>query len=94
VAGPRIENGRVYIVGRLKEILVLSTAEKIAPGDLEMAITADPLFDQAMVVGEGRPYLGALVVLNGEPGPLSRTRSACIPGRRTRSLRPRSPRPF
>jgi len=65
----RIENGRVYIVGRLKEILVLSTAEKIAPGDLEMAITADPLFDQAMVVGEGRPYLGALIVLNGEAWP-------------------------
>jgi long-chain acyl-CoA synthetase len=65
----RIENGRVYIVGRLKEILVLSTAEKIPPGDLEMAITADPLFGQAMVVGEGRPYLAALVVLNGEAWP-------------------------
>ena len=65
----RIEGGRVYIVGRLKEILVLSTAEKVAPADLELAITEDPHFDQAMVVGEGKPYLAALVVLNGESWP-------------------------
>ena len=42
----------------------MSTGEKVAPNDLEMAITADPLFDQAMVVGEGKPYIAALVVLN------------------------------
>ena len=65
----RIESDRVYIVGRLKEILVLSTAEKIAPADLELAITEDPHFEQAMVVGEGKPYLVALVVLNGESWP-------------------------
>jgi long-chain acyl-CoA synthetase len=57
-------DGHVFIVGRLKEILVLSTGEKVAPADLEMAITQDPLFDQAMVIGEGRPYLAALLVLN------------------------------
>jgi long-chain acyl-CoA synthetase len=60
------ENGHVFIVGRLKEILVLSTGDKVAPADLEMAITQDPLFDQAMVVGEGKPYLAALLVLNGD----------------------------
>ncbi len=58
--------GRVFIVGRLKEILVMSTGEKVPPGDLELAITADPLFDQAMVVGEGKPHLAALIVLNPE----------------------------
>jgi len=58
--------GHVFIVGRLKEILVLSTGEKVPPNDLELAITEDPLFDQAMVVGEGKPYLAALVVLNPE----------------------------
>jgi long-chain acyl-CoA synthetase len=56
--------GRIRIVGRIKEILVLSNGEKIPPGDLEMAITANPLFEQAMIVGEGKPYLAALVVLN------------------------------
>jgi len=65
----RIEGGRVHIVGRLKEIIVLSTAEKLAPADLEMAIADDPLFEQAMVVGEGMPYPAALIVLNAEAWP-------------------------
>ncbi len=60
----RLEAGRLYIAGRIKEILVLSSAEKVAPFDLEAAITGDPLFEQAMVVGEGKPYLGALLVVN------------------------------
>ena len=58
--------GHVFIVGRLKEILVLSTGEKVPPNDLELAITEEPLFDQAMVVGEGKPCLAALIVLNPE----------------------------
>ena len=60
----RIENGRISITGRIKDILVTSTGEKIAPVDLETAILADPLFEQAMVIGENRPFLAALVVLN------------------------------
>lgn len=60
------EDGHVYIVGRLKEILVMSTGEKVPPNDLELAIVGDPLFDQAMVVGEGKPHLAALIVLNPE----------------------------
>lgn len=59
-----LRNGQLRITGRLKEILVLSTAEKVAPGDLEMAITGDPLFEQAMVVGDGKPHLCALLVVN------------------------------
>ncbi|NIP74232.1 MAG: long-chain fatty acid--CoA ligase [Gammaproteobacteria bacterium] len=62
----RIERGHIYITGRIKEILVLSNGEKIAPTDVETTLVTDPLFEQAMVVGEGRPYLGALVVLNSE----------------------------
>ncbi|WP_338057539.1 long-chain fatty acid--CoA ligase [Sulfuriflexus mobilis] len=57
-------DGHICIRGRLKEIIVMSTGEKTPPADLELAITLDPLFEQAMVVGEGRPYLGALLVLN------------------------------
>ena len=60
----RIEGGRITITGRIKDIIVTSTGEKIAPVDLETAIMSDPLFEQAMVIGEGRPYLAALVVLN------------------------------
>lgn len=61
-----IVDRRLYIRGRLKEILVTSTGEKVSPADLEMAICQDPLFDSAMIVGEGKPYLCALLVLNPE----------------------------
>lgn len=59
-----ISNGHVFITGRIKEILVTSTGEKVPPSDIEMAITQDPLFEQAMAVGENKPYLTALLVLN------------------------------
>jgi long-chain acyl-CoA synthetase len=62
----RIDDGRITITGRIKDIIVTSTGEKIAPVDLETAIVADPLFEQAMVHGEQRPFLAVLVVLNGE----------------------------
>ncbi len=57
------ERNHIYITGRIKDILVLSNGEKIPPGDMESAIALDPLFEQVMVVGEGRPYLTALLVL-------------------------------
>lgn len=60
------DGGRIRIKGRIKEIIVTSTGEKIPPGDLELAITADPLFEQAYVVGENRPYIAAILVLNPE----------------------------
>ena len=69
-----IRDGRMYIRGRLKEIIVLSTGKKVSPADLELAITKDPLFSQAMVVGEGQPHLGALLVLDRAAwGDLART---------------------
>lgn len=60
------DQGRIYITGRIKEIIVLSNGEKVPPNDMELAISMDPLFEQVMVVGEGRPYLSALLVLNPE----------------------------
>ncbi len=62
----RIENGHIYITGRIKDIIVLSNGEKVPPVDMEQAICLDPLFEQALVVGEGRPYLAACVVLDAE----------------------------
>lgn len=59
-----IEQGRIRILGRIKEIIVTSTGEKVPPGDLELALMADPLFAQAFVVGEQRPFIAAVVVLN------------------------------
>jgi long-chain acyl-CoA synthetase len=58
------EHGHLHIVGRIKDIIVLSNGEKVSPGDMESAITLDPLFDQAMVIGESRACLTCLAVLN------------------------------
>ena len=63
------ETGHIYITGRLKEIIVLSNGEKMPPADMEAAILHDPLIDQVMIYGEGRPYLIALAVLNPEVWP-------------------------
>ncbi len=58
------EDGYLYITGRIKDIIVLASAEKVPPQDMESAICTDALFDQAMVLGEGKPFLSALIVLN------------------------------
>lgn len=60
------QEGFLRIVGRIKEIIVTSTGEKVPPADLELAIEIDPLFDQAYVIGENRPFISAIVVLNKE----------------------------
>jgi len=60
------EAGRITITGRIKEIIVLSNGEKVPPGDIEASIMSDPLFEQVMVVGEGKAYLSALAVVNRE----------------------------
>lgn len=60
----RLHDGRLFIKGRIKDIIVTSTGEKISPADLEQAIGADPLFEQVLVIGEQRPFLAALAVLN------------------------------
>ncbi|UCH46864.1 MAG: long-chain fatty acid--CoA ligase [Betaproteobacteria bacterium] len=59
-------DGRIFIRGRIKDILVTSTGEKVPRADLESAITRDPLFEQVVVVGEGKPYLTTLIVLQRE----------------------------
>ncbi|MBI2296211.1 MAG: long-chain fatty acid--CoA ligase [Betaproteobacteria bacterium] len=60
------ERGRVYITGRLKEIIVLSNGEKVPPVDIEAAISRDPLFEQVMLIGEGKSYLSVMTVLNAD----------------------------
>ena len=62
----RWKDGFLYITGRIKEIIVLGNGEKVPPVDMELAIQLDPLMEQALVIGEGKPYLAALVVLNAE----------------------------
>jgi long-chain acyl-CoA synthetase len=61
----RLDNdGFLYITGRKKEILVTLGGKNIAPVLLESLLTQDPLILQALVVGDGRPCLAALIVPN------------------------------
>ena len=59
-----IRDGRIFIRGRLKEIIVLSIGEKVNPNLVEAEIARDTLFDQVAVIGDGRPFVSALVVLS------------------------------
>lgn len=58
-----IVDGRITIRGRIKQIIVTSTGEKIPPGDLELALQSDPLLEQTFVVGENRPFITCVAVL-------------------------------
>ena len=57
-----LRDGRIYLRGRLKDILVMSNGEKFSPQDAEFALLRDPLFEQVMLVGEARPFLSLLAV--------------------------------
>jgi len=57
-----LREGRIYIRGRVKDIIILSNGEKIPPADAEQAIMRDTVFDQVLVIGEGRAHLGLLCV--------------------------------
>lgn len=59
-------DGFLYITGRKKEILVTLGGKNIAPVYLESLLTQDSLILQAMIVGDGRPYLSALIVPNAD----------------------------
>src|SRR6266481_2227945 len=57
-----ITGGRIYIRGRLKDVLVLSNGEKLPPQDVELAILGDAAFEQGVLIGEGRPFLTLVTV--------------------------------
>jgi long-chain acyl-CoA synthetase len=58
------EEGFLKIIGRKKELIVTSTGKKVSPALLENMLKEHHLISQAMVYGEGRSYLVALVTLN------------------------------
>ncbi len=56
------DDGYLHITGRKKELLVLSNGKKVIPSHLEGLLLGDPCIDQAVVCGEGRNFLTALIV--------------------------------
>ena len=68
------DEGFVWITGRKKEIIVTAGGKNVIPALLEDQIRADALVSQVLVVGDNRPFIGALVTLDQEalPGWLQR----------------------
>ena len=60
------DEGFVRITGRKKEILVTAGGKNVAPAVLEDRVRANPLVDQCVVVGDGRPFIAALVTVDPE----------------------------
>ena len=58
------EDGYLYITGRKKEILVTAAGKNVAPVFVETLLTQDQLILQAMVIGDGRKFLSALLVID------------------------------
>ncbi|WEK61241.1 MAG: AMP-dependent synthetase/ligase [Candidatus Microbacterium colombiense] len=60
------DQGRLILDGRLKDVIVTSNGKTIVPTRWETAVEANPLVSYAVMVGEGKPYLSALLVLDPE----------------------------
>lgn len=58
------EDGFLYVTGRKKEIIVTAGGKNVYPTPMEEAIRSSGIVSQVVVVGDGRPYVGALVALD------------------------------
>ncbi len=59
-----VRDGHLFVLGRLQDIQVLATGEKVNASLIENEITKDELFEQALVIGDGKPFLVAVCALN------------------------------
>ena len=101
------DEGFVRITGRKKEILVTAGGKNVAPAVLEDRVRAHALVSQCLVVGDGQPFIAALVTLDedavrpgrrhhGKTGPASPTSSTtptCSRRSSSPSTRPTLPSP-
>ncbi|WP_216898068.1 AMP-dependent synthetase/ligase [Nocardia alni] len=62
-------DGFVTITGRKKEILVTAGGKNVSPAVLEDSLRGNPLISQVMVVGDGKPFIAALITLDVEALP-------------------------
>lgn len=60
------ENGFLTITGRKKEILVTAAGKNVSPAQLEDQMRSDAIISQAVVVGDGKPFVAALITLDRE----------------------------
>lgn len=60
------EDGFLYITGRKKELIVTATGKNVAPAYLEALLVEDAVIAQALVIGDNRKFLTALIVPDGD----------------------------
>ena len=64
-----VDDGYVHITGRKKDLIITSTGKNISPELIESALRETPWISQAVVVGDRRPYLVALVTIDPDEAP-------------------------
>ncbi len=60
------DDGYVWLTGRKKDLIINAAGKNIAPSEIEAALSMEPLIAQAVVVGDGRRYLTALIAVDAE----------------------------
>ena len=84
------DEGRITITGRKKDIIITAGGKNVSPIPMEEEIAKCPIVEHAVVVGDGRPFIGALVTLDpeglaswlptiGQPADLSLADAAALP---------------
>jgi len=58
------DDGFLFIVGRKKELIVTAGGKNVAPAVLEDRLRSHPLVSQCVVVGDARPFIGALITID------------------------------
>lgn len=64
--GRLTDDGRLQIVDRKKEIIITSGGKNVAPQEIEKRLKSHGIIEEAMVVGDGRPHLVALIALGSD----------------------------
>ncbi|MEZ5212057.1 AMP-dependent synthetase/ligase [Gordonia sp. PP30] len=65
----RLDDGYLYITGRKKELIVTAGGKNVSPAQLEDTIRAHPMVSQCLVVGDQKPFIGALITIDAEAAP-------------------------
>ncbi|MDY3126594.1 MAG: long-chain fatty acid--CoA ligase [Corynebacterium sp.] len=60
------DDGKLVITGRKKDLIVTAGGKNVSPGPMEDALRSHPLISQAIVVGDGKPFVGVLLTMDAE----------------------------
>jgi len=64
------DDGFYWIIDRKKELIITSAGKNIAPSNIENLLKESPIVGHAMAIGDGQPYVVAVMTLDGEIAPL------------------------